>query len=305
MASKVISFRADEALSQQIEHAKQLTGMSYGDAIKRGYDICVAELQGNLNRINKLSKKIAELEEIIEEKEFEAERSLEQEKELRRQEMNKRFRNEELIHEEEMTRQERELNALTQEVSNKAREKQELESQIKRAKLELKETTDTLAKLQERCGEHQMMNFMMMLTMMGATSDMLQLQPQRSATLPQKCNGVNPQQSMPISYNYLEQVQPSAPPALATTITGLLSLLPIFMMASMMSSITKPAKKKPIEHEAPRRTLEELIRSSREATEQGKPKLEVAKPKEVLEEEGEDEEAEEQQETAEEELDED
>lgn len=283
MASRVISFRVDSDLCNQIKQAKQISHLSYTDLIKRGADICVAEVQSKLNEINRLSERARRLRELIAEKETELAKSIEQEKAERQAQMDTEFQYRRAVQESDLKIARDNLLFIQGQIDDKECELAKLEDAMQTLREKRDKVSEQLVQYQQKHRENQMTSFMMMLAVMSAGSNMLQPLLQGGDSTSQNSNEVNSQRSIPANYNYLEIVKP-ATPTLRTTMTGLLSLLPMFMMTSMISAITSPPKKKPLspKTEARPNALDDFIRKSREASER---KLEIAEPQEVTEEE--------------------
>jgi len=292
MVSKVVSFRVDEKLFRQIEQAKQVTRASYTDLMKRGADICINEVQSKLNEINRLSARAKELRMLAAEREAELEKSIEQQKAERQAQLDKEFEAKRAAQENELRIARSNLVSIQDKIDVKQDELAELKDEIEVLREKRDEISEQLVQYQRKHGENQMTTCMMMLALMGAAGNMLQPPSQGGAVASHDSNEASPQQSISANYNYLERAQPGAP-TLATTITGLLSILPIFMMVSMMTSMTAPPKKKPLPPEAEARpnALADYIRRSREArAEASKRKLEIAESEEASEEETEEDE---------------
>jgi hypothetical protein len=255
MASKVKSFRVDDALNKEIEKAKNASGLSYADLIKLGAGISRSYIESKIDEQRHLQDKIDELAYRIREKEEELEKlsqpfeeQIEKEKARRKKQLKDELAREEAEFNYQMDRKYRELAEISEKVRKLKEEKDKLEAQVKSKKVELKETTDTLAKLQERCGEHQMMNFMMMLTMMGAFSNVAQSLSQGhppSQQIPANYEQPNPNPTDTTKPNLQQGQYLPAQPNITDATALLTQCLPVLMMGMMASIIGSPAKKKP------------------------------------------------------------
>jgi len=297
MASKVVSFRVDEKLFRQIEQAKQVTRASYTDLMKRGADICVNEVQSKLDEINRLSERAKELRMLVAEREAELEKSVEQQKAERQAQLDREFETKWTVQENGLRTARSNLVSIQDKIDVKQDVLAKLKDEIVVLRAKRDEISEQLVQYQRKHGENQMTTCMMMLALMGAAGNMLQPSSQGGAMTSQDSNEASPQQSTSANYNYLERAQPGAP-TLATTITGLFSILPIFMMVSMMTSMTTPPKKKPSPPEAETTSspFAGFIMKLKEAKTESKPKAEIPEEQEVPVEEEKEEETEEEEE---------
>ena len=279
MAGKVVSFRVDKALFQQIEQSKKATGASYSDLIKRGADICITEVQTKLDEINKLSDKASHLGELIDEREEELNRTIEQERTERQEQLDTEFQNKRNIQEDELKATRNKLFIVIDEVESQQNELTKIQQETETYKAERDKVSKQLVQYQQKHSENQMTLTTMMLAMMEIAGNMIQPSSQGNEVTSQNSKEVTTQQSKPSNYDYSEQPQQSTP-SLTSMITSLMPLFSLFMVMSMMAAITKPPKRNLTTTitEVKPSALEDLIKRSKERQKEIEAERREAKP---------------------------
>ena len=298
MANKVVSFRINETLFEQIDKAKRSTGASYADLIKRGSNICITEVQTKLDEINRLSAKASHLRELIDKRDDELKKSFEQEKAERQAQIDREFESKRAVQEGELKKARSEYFRVLDDVDSQQNELVKLRQETEAQRAERDKVSKQLVQYQQKHSENQMTITTMMLAMMEIAGNMMQPSPQGNKVTSQNSKEVTTQQSKPGNYDYLEQPQQSTP-IFASMITGLMPLFSLFMVMSMVTAITRPPKKKTLtpDSKAKPSALADFIKRIEEHQRELEDERREAKPEIADEQEVSDEEEEEEEDT--------